>query len=190
MANRTKNIKSRLTSYAGIALVACTLLLSLFFSSFRHPDNEVTEYKLKAAFIYNFIQYIDWGSAAPAGSGEFVIGILGPSPIEQPLREIALTRTEHDKRIAIRHFNSPEEITGCHILFIAKDAGYPLETILAKTAKGTLTVSERQGYCRKGTAINFVVVDNKIKFESNLKALSAAGLKASSQLLKLAIISG
>jgi hypothetical protein len=168
---------------AGLLIIPFLLL----FYSYQPADGPVTEYKLKAAFMYNFIQYIDWNSATP-GSNEFIIGIIGHSDIDEPLHEIALSKTGSDKKIIIRHFNTPEEITFCHILFIPRETPIPLNAILAKVPKGTLTVSEKRGYARQGTAINFVLVDNKLKFESNLKALNASGLKASSQLLKLAII--
>jgi hypothetical protein len=59
---------------------------------------------------------------------------------------------------------------------------------LEKTNKGTLTVSDEPGLAKQGTAFNFVLVHDKLKFEANLKALYLSGLKVSSQLLKLAII--
>ncbi|MES1224887.1 MAG: YfiR family protein, partial [Bacteroidota bacterium] len=60
--------------------------------------------------------------------------------------------------------------------------------ILEKVEKRTLTVSEEEGYAKRGTAFNFVIKNDKLKFESNLNAINAAGLKAGSQLLKLAIL--
>jgi hypothetical protein len=64
-----------------------------------------------------------------------------------------------------------------------------LEDILAKTAdKGILVISEKDGYAELGAAFNFVIVNRKLKFEANVKAINSAGLTASSQLLKLAII--
>jgi hypothetical protein len=64
-----------------------------------------------------------------------------------------------------------------------------LEDILEKTSgKGTLIISEKNGYAVQGAGINFVIIKQKLKFEANVKALNAAGLTASSQLLKLAII--
>jgi hypothetical protein len=74
-------------------------------------------------------------------------------------------------------------------LFISQNSSIPLDDILAKTTgKGILIISEQDGYAELGTAINFVIVNRKLKFEANVKAINAAGLTASSQLLKLAII--
>lgn len=160
------------------------LFTSLVFESWQPSGDVNTEYRLKAAFLYNFIQYIDWGTTP----SEYVIGIIGNSPIDAPLEEIA--HTQSNKKIVVKHFNSLNDITYCNILFIPKDSSIPLADILSKVPKGVLTVAEKPGCARQGAAMNFVIVDNKLRFESNLQALNAEGLKASSQLLKLAILVG
>lgn len=149
-------------------------------------QSQEEEYNLKAAFVYNFTKYVNWGLFTP--EDEFIIGIVGASPIYEPLEEIAKTKTVNDKKIVIRRFDKPEDITFCNILYIPKDCPIPLYTIFSKVNQGTLTISEEEGLARQGTAFNFVLVKDKLRFESNIRAITSAGLKASSQLLKLAII--
>ena len=171
----------------GSVFVAFLLLLtSLPTSSFRVEGAANAEYKLKAAFIYNFTQYFDWDIPG----SEFVIGVLGSSPITEQLEQIARLKSAKDKKIVIKQMENVADIGACHILFVSSSSGAPLSAILDKVSRGTLTVTERNGYGARGAAINFIVVDNKLKFEANLKAINAAGLKAGSQLLKLAIIVG
>jgi hypothetical protein len=163
----------------------------LFFTVCAFPirgqKDKASEYNLKAAFIYNFTRYIDWKEEA--GDNEFIIGVFGTSPINDPLGEIVKTEMVGNKKITIKRFSKPADISFCHILFISRNAGAALDDILAKTAgKGTLIVSEQNGYAELGTAINFVIINRKLKFEANVKAINSAGLTASSQLLKLAII--
>ena len=153
--------------------------------SFAWCQGKEEEYNLKAAFVYNFTKYINW---PPVPENEFTIGIVGPSPIYEPLQEIAKTKTVNDKRIVIKSFNKPEDISFCDILYIPKGTPISLYSILAKTGTGTLTISEEEGFAQQGTAFNFVLVKDKLRFESNIRALNSAHLKASSQLLKLAII--
>jgi len=143
------------------------------------------ESDLKAAFIYNFTKYIDWG--APL-SDPFIIGVVGSSPVYNSLQEIAATKMVNDKKIVILHFNNPDEITSCNILFISANSYFSLASVLARIDKGTLTISEQPGFAGLGTAFNFVVDHDKLKFEANIKSIDEAGLKASSKLLKLAII--
>jgi hypothetical protein len=156
--------------------------------SFTAPFIEDTEeYSIKAAFIYKFTNYIDWDSLLPGN--EFVIGVVGASPLKDELDEIARTKTVHNKKIVIRQFKKLDDISPCHILFISRDTPLPLADILTKVyGKGTLTISERDGYAKRGTEINFIEIDNKLRFEASPRNISAAGLKASSQLLKLAVI--
>jgi YfiR/HmsC-like len=144
------------------------------------------EANLKAVFIYNFTKYVDWDTSG--AENDFVIGIIGSSAVTAPLLDIAKTNTVKNQKIIIRLFNKPDEITYCHILFIPQKLSFSLQSILDRVGKGTLAVSEEADYARQGTAFNFVIINDKLKFEANLKAIYSAGLKASSQLLKLAKI--
>lgn len=162
------------------------LLLTGAFSVMASAQTGERESNLKAAFIYNFTMYIDWD--AETTESDFVIGVLKPSDIIRPLTEIARSGTVNNKRIVIKQFSKPEEISYCNILFIPGKLTWSLRSILDRVGRGTLTISEQEGYARQGTAFNFVIINDKLKFEANLKAISATGLKAGSQLLKLAII--
>lgn len=163
------------------------LLLYFVQGTAMHPLPESNEeYNLKAAFVYRFTNYIDW--EAHLGNEDFVIGIVGTSPISQPLYAIAKAQTVKGHKIVIRTFNTPADISRCHLLFIPQRAGFSLAEIMERVPKGMLTVSEKPGYAALGTNINFVVIDDKLKFEINTKSLYTSGLTASSQILKLAII--
>jgi hypothetical protein len=160
------------------------ILLVWSFAANAKAQTEQEEAALKAVFIYNFTKYVDWDNIG----NEFIIGVIGSSPIENALNEIARTTTVKNRRIIIRHYATPEDIRFCQILFIAERSSYTLPSILNEVGRGVLTVSEVEGYSTQGTAFNFVIRNDKLKFEANLKAIDMAGLKASSQLLKLAII--
>jgi hypothetical protein len=163
-----------------------SLILFIFTSLVIFSQSVAKEANLKAAFIYNFTKYIEWNNDAV--SGDFVIGIIGNSSVSNSLLQIAKTQTAKNKRIVIRLYTNPEEIGGCNILFIAKDNSFSLASILERTGRGVLTISEEPGFASQGTILNFISSNGKLKFEANLKALYDAGLSASSQLLKLAII--
>jgi hypothetical protein len=164
-----------------------SLLMLLLTAMICYGQTEAEEANLKAAFIYNFTRFVEWESNE--GSTEFIIGVVGTSGIDEPLEEISKTRTVNSKKIIIKHFEKIEDIDKCNVLFIPKNVKIPLQEFIATTEKkGVLIVSEKQGYASKGASINFVIIDKKLKFEANTKAISSAGLKVSAQLLKLAII--
>ncbi len=163
-----------------------TLLLIICFGGAVVAQEGQQESNLKAAFIYNFTRYVDWDPGMQ--EDEFVIGVVGPSRIVNALSEIARNNFVNNRSIKIKYFSKPEDIEYCNILFISQRSPFSLQSILNKVNRGTLTISEQAGFARDGTAFNFVIVNDKLKFEANLKAINAAGLKAGSQLLKLAII--
>lgn len=144
------------------------------------------EDNLKAAFIYNFTKYIDWDSSYL--DRDFVVGVIGYSPVSTSLTEIAKTNRAKNKKIVIRYYNRPEDIGACNILFIAKALPFSLHSVLERVEKGTLTISEEPDFAKQGTALNFIMVNGKLKFEANLRSIYSAGLSAGSQLLKLAIL--
>ncbi|MBP6731628.1 MAG: YfiR family protein [Chitinophagales bacterium] len=164
------------------------LVMFLLLGAFTPPLVEGTdEYNLKAAFVYRFTNYIEWDTNL--ATDEFVIGVVGNSPITTSLNAIAKSQLAKGKKIVVRQFDSPAEIGRCHILFIPQKTPFSLFDIMAKVpARGMLTISEKPGYASLGTGINFILVDDKLKFEINTKALYSSGLTASSQLLKLAVI--
>lgn len=162
------------------------IILSFTGFSFRF-NTEAEEYKLKAAFIYNFTMYIEW--TPPMSENEFIIGVIDSSPINKHLEDIANSEKVNGKKIVVRRYNTLEDIGFCHILFIPQSCSLSLNDIIDDPdLKRTLTISEKEEYAKKGTAINFIEVDSKLKFEVNMNKLKSAGIKASSQLLKLAII--
>ena len=145
-------------------------------------NDEGNEYALKANFLCRFIDYVYWKDTPK--NGPFKIAILEESPIASSLYDLP-----KNKKINITEYNSLNEITFCHILFVPYNCTYNIETIISKfSGKPVLIVTERNGYGKKGAHVNFVIVDNKVKFEVNLKAINKAGIGISSFLLQHAII--
>lgn len=141
----------------------------------------VKEYDLKAAFLYRFVDYIDWGGNSK--NKLISIDILGECPIAKSLTDIT-----NSNKINVKVISNLNE-RGCNILFVPKNSPIPIETILSVySKKPVLIVSEQKGYGHKGTHMNFVIVDDKLKFEINLGALKKAEIGISSFLLQHGII--
>jgi hypothetical protein len=143
---------------------------------------KVDEYVLKAKFLYAFINYVNWDSIAK--NGEIKVAIIGESPITPSFINI-----NKNKKIKIIEYQDLYEIKNCDIVFIPSDSPYRLNSILSKfSKKPVLVVTEKTGYAKSGAHINFVLIQDKLKFEINLKALKETNLKVSSVLLQHAII--
>jgi hypothetical protein len=154
----------------------------------RAQETPPTEYKLKAAFLFNFAKYVEWPPAAFAeATSPMVIGILGENPFRDDLEPTIRDKTINNRPLVIKEFRSPAEATNCHILFISTSEKQRLPEIL-KSLHGAsvLTVGETDRFTETGGMINFVTGGNKIRFQINVEAAKSAGLKVSSKLLSLA----
>ena len=137
--------------------------------------------------VYNFTKYVQWPDHA--GGGEFVIGVIGNSEIYKTLNEWYGGKPKGSKTYVIKKFNSADEVTNCHVLYIDKTKSGEFDTANERVrGKGTLLITDKNGLGAKGSAINFRTVDNKLKFELNQKAIEASNLKVSGALSSMAIL--
>jgi hypothetical protein len=144
------------------------------------------DYKFHSVFMYNFTKYIQWPSAYQ--SGDFVIGVLGDSPIIESLEKMAENKTVGTQKFAIVKYGSTADISKCHMLFIPSGKSGDLAQALDKVAgQSTLVITEKAGMGKKGSSINFILVDGKWKFELNRGATEKSSLKVSGELARLAI---
>lgn len=140
------------------------------------------ESNLKAAFLYRFIDYIDWKTNPQKKT--IKIAFLEDGPIAEGLLEIS-----KNKNIEVKEYSSLDRIDLCDILYVPYNCTVPIETIISKySGKPVLIVTERNGYAKKGAHLNFVIVDKKLKFEVNVKKIEKDGIGISSFLLQHAII--
>ena len=148
------------------------------------------EYQLKAVFLFNFAQFVEWPAVAfPNSETPLVIGILGEDPFGPYLDETVRGETVHDRPLVVRRFRSVAEITTCHILFISRREDRRLKGILdSLRGRSILTVSDADGFARRGGMIRFVTDHHRIRFRINLEAARAANLTLSSKLLRPAEI--
>lgn len=148
---------------------------------------DTQEYALKAAFIYRFIEYVEWDSNNNLKT--FEIAVLNESPIAEMLTEIAKDNTVKNKKMHITEYDDINEIGFCNILFVSQDYNGSIEEVISKFSnKNVLIITEHIGYGEKGAHINFLISKNKLKFEVNLTEAKKAGLKLSSQLLEHAML--
>jgi len=139
--------------------------------------------RMQSAFVYNIIsKYIEWPDSYKGG--DFVLGVLGDSPIIKEFRTLAKTRTIGSQNISVVKFNSVEEITKCHLVFISKGNLADLENVVAKIGN-TLVVADGATENKKGITINFVMVDKKQRYELKPNFAVSKGLKVSPEIANM-----
>ena len=144
-------------------------------------------YAIHANIIYRFTKYINWPGYKK--SGDFVIGIVGSSPLYTELKNFLVNKTVGDQKIMIRGFSSSSNLSSCSILFISEDAVGDLKKIVIATERlPVLLVSEGNGLARKGSCINFTVADEHLKLEINKNNIQRRDLNIASELLSLGVV--
>jgi len=148
------------------------------------------EYQVKAAFLYNFAKFVEWPTEAfPATNTAIILCILGEDPFGIDLEQAVKGKTANGKELTIRRIKEVQELKICHILFISSSEKKRLSQILEVTKNSSiLTVGEMDRFAKLGGIINFVIEENKVRFEINVDVAEQAGLKINSKLLKLARI--
>ncbi|PLX14892.1 MAG: hypothetical protein C0599_17860 [Salinivirgaceae bacterium] len=160
------------------------LMLMLFFSATSlKGQNE----KFKALFLYNFTKYIEW--PASKQGGDFVIGVLGNSPIKKELDIIASKKRIDNQPIKVKVFKSISDIGSCHVLFIPPGKSASLPEVNKKVeGKGILVITDKPGLGKKGAGINYVLKGGHQDFEINKGAIKDQSLKVNSSLFALGTV--
>jgi hypothetical protein len=154
------------------------------------PVTKAPEYALKAAYLFNFIQFIEWPSNdLAAGNAPIVIALLGEDPFGGALDQVVKDKTVHGRRFEIKRIKNPGELRDGNVLFVCGSESKRIPEILGALRKrGILTVSDIERFAEQGGMINFFMETNRVRFKINPDAAEGAGIRISSQLLKLGMI--
>jgi hypothetical protein len=170
-----------MTRRAIITLVAFAILAQRpALQAGSPPSEQDLEYQVKAAFLFNFLKFVEWPAAA--SDLPFVIGVLGHDPFGEVLDNTVRGKIVNGRHIEVRRYSRIGDVKDCNLLFIGRaDFG----RIGVPAQPGLLTVGEASGFLKAGGIINFYLEENRVHFEIQPAVARSAGLRVSSQLMKL-----
>ena len=174
---------------AAAALARLMLLLAALAAATpaRVADEDGVEYQVKAAFVCKFGNYVEWPPQALGGAGEpFRVGVLGSDEVLEAFRHIASAMSVGGRPIEVRRLLRADLPEGLHAVFVTRAMAAQAASVLA-AARGrpVLTITELDPDGGTGM-INFVVVDDKVRFDILLPPALQSGLKISVRLLGVA----
>lgn len=150
----------------------------------------VNEYRVKAAFLYNFAKFVEWPAHGAKGPGDAIaICVLGKNPFGDALAEAVNGKTIENTPFIVRQLADVQEAGACRILFISSSERKNFHAILSglRTAH-VLTVGEADNFTAEGGIVTFKVEDGSVRIQINPDAAAEAKLHISSKLLSLAQI--
>jgi YfiR/HmsC-like len=173
------------------------VLLSLSVAAAANAQSSAaaasSEYLIKAGFIYNFAQLVQWPSAAfSKADSPIVIGILGTDPFGASIDRVVENKKLDGRTLVVKRLRwskDLKDLTECNILFISSsEKEHIADVINIVKWLPILTIGETPGFAARGGIINLTLEDNKVRFEVNIGAAKQANLNISSRLLALAKI--
>jgi len=169
--------------------VVAVLLLALSWFAFAE-ERPIPEYQLKAVFLFNFTQFVDWPVDTFSSADQpVVIGVLGDDPFGSYLDDTVRGERVNNRSLIVRHYRSDKEVSGCQVLFISQSEAGRLDEILRRLDnRSILTVSDSPGFGQRGGMVLFVMEDHRVRLRINADAAKAAHLTISSKLLRAADI--
>ncbi len=172
---------------AGLLGLALLGLAAPVLSAQTEPS---AEYKLKAVFLFDFAQFVEWPAWVFHGhDAPLVIGVLGDDPFGAYLDDLVNGEKIGDRHLVVQRYKRAEDIKDCHILFICSSESGDLEDILARLhGRNILTVGDTDSFTRRGGMVRFVRESGKIRLRINLDVATDSGLTISSKLLRAATI--
>jgi hypothetical protein len=145
------------------------------------------ETKFVALYLYNFTKYIDWPEEHK--KGDFVIGVVGNNQVYTELVQIAEGKPVGNQTIVVKNFRNVDEVTGCHILYLSEHQSRRVDLAIGKIGQSApLIVTQSEGATMQGSAINFVIRNETMKFELKKSNATKFGLRLHSRLDNLAIV--
>lgn len=166
------------------------LLLAALLPLFAHAQSASSlERQVKAAYLYKFAGFVEW----PEGSftrpdAPVVIGVAGADPLAEQLEQTVAGHTANGRPLQVRRIKRGDSLAGVHILFIpAQDKGLAQELLAASRGQPVLTVTDGDETFGMGSMINFVIADERLRFEVSLKHAAVARLKISARMLSAAL---
>jgi YfiR/HmsC-like len=165
-------------------------LLVLLFSMAAAGAEPLAEYRVKAVFLFNFAEFVEWPPQAFRGpEAPFVIGILGNDPFGSELDTVVKGETVGQRHLLIERYRTVGELQNCNILYIGRSEIEHLPQILAAVrSHSILTVSDADEADQSGVMIRLLTQRNRIRMQIDVGAARRANLTISSKLLRPAEI--
>ncbi len=166
------------------------VLLLMVFSAGAVAVPSDAENQVRAQFVYNFANFVEWPEDAfTQNDTNIKICLFGNVAFAPYLYAFSGTLIG-DRPLEVKKANNFDQIrTGCHILYVGEDERVRLPTFWKQIQYiYVLSIGERNGFADKGGIINILRTRDRVQFDVNIENAINNGLFLDSDLLALARI--
>lgn len=182
--------QSKILKISALAVCLACLGLVLPAGAQISDSSASSEYLIKAGYIYNFAKLMEWPAPSfPQPNSPIVIGVLGADPFQGMLDDVLGGKQVNGRGFVVKHLKWGDELNTCNILFVSTSERAHLDELF-RLIRGLpiLTIGDTPGFAEHGGIINFILEDNKVRFDIDVDAAKQADISISSRLLALAKI--
>ena len=178
--------QARLRSGSALAVVALGVAL---FPGKASAADESVEYAVKAAFLHKFGSFVEWPPTAFASpTSSFLLCVVGEDPFGAALDKAVSGQQIAQRPVEVRRLKAVRPDSGCQIVYLAaSEAQRSAQIIEALRGSSVLTVSDGRSPGVATGIINFVIKDNRVRFDIDDEAAAQNRLAISSKLLSVAL---
>ena len=188
LRGRPLHAAQRRVQLCDVVLVSLLCLAAAIPTCAQAPP--LVEYQVKAAFLLNFVKFIEWPPEAfQSERAPITLCVFGHDPFDSALDDIIRGRTVNNRAILARRINELRDLKSCQLVFVsaAEDKRLP-EVLNSLKDTSAIVVGEGESFAERGGGIQFFLEDNRLRFAVNVEAVQKARLRLSSKLLALARI--
>lgn len=178
--------KGRIVAMVRLLLVAIAACLPALATTHARAQTPSVEYAVKATYLYKFAPFVEWPASAFEPSESLVICVVGSDPVADLVDEAVKGQAVLGHPIDVMHLPASSTDARCHILYVALRGAAAAGALEHVRGKPVLTVTDAAHEPRATGIVNFVVQDNRVRFEIDLGAAAENHLVISSKLLNLA----
>jgi hypothetical protein len=147
---------------------------------------EALEASVKAAYIYKFLPYVEWPAASFANADSpQVIGVMSADAVHGELEQLVAGRRVNGRALVVRKVTPGDSLEGVHVLYLGRSARASAVMPMV-VGKPVLVITDAPTGLAEGGALNFILVDGRVRFEAAPAAAERSGLRLSSRLLAVA----
>jgi hypothetical protein len=165
------------------------VIVAMLLICFLYPiaSASQSQEKIYSHLILNLSRGIVWPNSVDAE--KFVIGVLEYAPLASELSAAATTIKIGSRKVEVRELLNVDDVVGCNVLFIPAYKAKALTGALTKLgSKPTLIITNKLDLAKKGSGVNFLLVDGKLKYEINCKSIEERGMKISASIKGMGIV--
>jgi hypothetical protein len=164
------------------------VVFTLALASRAAFGQSVSEYEVKAAYVYNFVKFVEWPPGTLKNPAEpLAICTLGENPFGGALDSAVAGKALDGRKIIVRQVNGASQAKACQVLFVspASEKSFRAMSNDLRSA-GVLAVGESDGFLSAGGVINFKLDSGHVHLQVNMQSVESQGLRISAKLLSLA----